>query len=438
MTKVTNPCRAWRATVLAVLGMIVSAGFACSDSPAQQPDAGDGAAALQLPTPTGPYGIARGPRRTLVDPVRDETVVLADGGLDDAASDAGLDDAASDAGDASTSEKRKISIEISYPTDLGATGTDAPYFDDADINALQVHGLNLLTSGVHVDLPYSAVRTHTKIGPPMVADQRRHPVLLFSAGYGWMPREYTSFIEELVSHGYVVVSVSHTYWDLVTVFADGSSTLGVLNFNNETDPQRDAEAVVWLGDLQLVLDTLSAIDANDTDGKLTGRLDLTHIGAFGHSFGGGAAINVCPRSARDGRHEPRRHDLRPRPCQRGRRDRLTIFPASLFASPGHDLGRDIRQRNGARLLPRARRRRPPELLGHRLAVRKQPPPRQFREHRSDTRGADHQRLPRRVLRPVPRRDDRATPGRPVTRLPGSLVISEAALREIFMNPRGSS
>jgi hypothetical protein len=64
-----------------------------------------------LPNPSGSYGVGRSARRTLVDPVRDEPETP------------------------DPTDKRKLSIEIWYPTDLcQTTGTDVPYLDAAEAN----------------------------------------------------------------------------------------------------------------------------------------------------------------------------------------------------------------------------------------------------------------------------------------------------------------
>jgi Chlorophyllase enzyme len=125
----------------------------------------------------------------------------------------------------------------------------------------------------------------------MVADGKRHPVLVFSSGYGAIPRVYSILHEEMVSHGYVVVTIAHTYWDSLTTFADGTTAGGTKGATS--DQELDAELGVWIDDTKLVLDAIAGIDANDADGKLTGRLDLEKIGGYGHSFGGATSVRLA-------------------------------------------------------------------------------------------------------------------------------------------------
>jgi predicted dienelactone hydrolase len=54
----------------------------------------------------------------------------------------------------------------------------------------------------------------------------------------------------------------------------------------------------WTGDIAFVLDRLEQLNASDASGKFTGRLDMTRIGVFGHSFGGATAAQFCAQDSR--------------------------------------------------------------------------------------------------------------------------------------------
>jgi hypothetical protein len=111
-------------------------------------------------------------------------------------------------------------------------------------------------------------------------------------------------MQELASHGYVVVGMEHTYGAAVTVFADGD-----VAYNNPAalpDELPDAEydqaarrlVQQWIGDMATALDSLEAENRGQPAGLLTGMLDPGAVGVMGHSTGGAAAVEFCTADAR--------------------------------------------------------------------------------------------------------------------------------------------
>jgi predicted dienelactone hydrolase len=49
---------------------------------------------------------------------------------------------------------------------------------------------------------------------------------------------------------------------------------------------------IWAADVRFVIDRLEALDKSDPSGLMTGRLDLSHIGYMGASFGGSVVVQV--------------------------------------------------------------------------------------------------------------------------------------------------
>ncbi|MFC9439218.1 alpha/beta hydrolase family protein [Nocardia sp. NPDC057030] len=120
------------------------------------------------------------------------------------------------------------------------------------------------------------------------------PVVLFSHGFG-VPRELNSVrTDDLASHGFVVVSISHTYDAQAVEFPGGRMVTG----DAKPDPAFLATALdTRVADTRFVLDQLDRLhrgEQPDAENRalpagLAGALDLSKVGMFGHSLGGYAA-----------------------------------------------------------------------------------------------------------------------------------------------------
>jgi hypothetical protein len=148
------------------------------------------------------------------------------------------------------------------------------------------------------------IRPHAVENAPVASTPKTFPVVLFSHGVGSTSFEYTSLIEELVSRGYVVVALEHTYTALAVAFPNGK----IVPFHQETIPSdlspderfKRMMASVGIGistgasDLIFVLDRLGQMNqAGSKQFLLSGRLDLEHVGAMGHSGGADFATRAC-------------------------------------------------------------------------------------------------------------------------------------------------
>ncbi len=188
-------------------------------------------------------------------------------------------------------DQREVMITIHYPTD-STEAVPSPYVDvsstEAIVSALQ------LPQGF-----FDTFESHAVMDAPLVSSQESYPVILFSPGFGNLPLFYTSLLEDLASHGYIVVSMSHTYSTAVTVFPDGraltANELGSLlvptEDTTEVEILADSERILasWVGDARFVLDALPGISDADFDSKM----DFTRLGMFGHSFGGATSATTA-------------------------------------------------------------------------------------------------------------------------------------------------
>lgn len=153
-----------------------------------------------------------------------------------------------------------------------------------------------------------AIFSHAAEHAPVVKSPRRLPLIIFSHGLGGTGFNYTCLIEDLVSRGYVVASIEHTYLDLAVWFPDGRVTLR----HNAPPPAglSPGERIKWTmtritegitegaADVRFALDRITAVNANPQEFLLAGRLDLNRVAAMGHSAGAEFAARACQLDAR--------------------------------------------------------------------------------------------------------------------------------------------
>jgi alpha-beta hydrolase superfamily lysophospholipase len=155
----------------------------------------------------------------------------------------------------------------------------------------------LLTQFVTRDL--ARVRTHSMVDPEVSPQHPAYPVVVMRAGLAALTTDYTSLAEDLASHGYVVVGIDAPYRSFVVVFPDGSviarAPQNNLDLVGGAQQEQLATKLVqaWSADLRLALDHLERLNESDPSGRFVGRLDLQRVGVFGHSLGGGTALQFC-------------------------------------------------------------------------------------------------------------------------------------------------
>lgn len=188
------------------------------------------------------------------------------------------------------SDVREYMVTVWYPTQGNDVSKRAAYMDPITFSWLRDQGpVPLITIPKNA---YAFVNPYLYESVEPV-ESTTFPVLLFSPGYDGVDRIYTSFIDELVSHGYIVVSMNHPYVSGVTVFPDGRAVYIADRPDNSSEVseflKRSQQTVV--GDVLHALDVVEAL--NTSDALLSGVFDCSTVGMFGHSFGGAATLNCC-------------------------------------------------------------------------------------------------------------------------------------------------
>jgi dienelactone hydrolase len=205
---------------------------------------------------------------------------------------------------------RRLMVYLWYPTSQKSADAKGAYLPgakqmDADAAAQAVMREDygaiwpLIVSGV--------IHSHAVDNAAVATRPMKFPAIILSHGAGGSGFGYTSLIESLVSHGYVVAAIEHTYGAGAVVFPDGKIVLPQhdpvpAGLSADERFKRMAESIgagitEGAADERFVLDKLTALD-NGEASPLAGRLDLNEVAAMGHSAGAEFAARACQLDAR--------------------------------------------------------------------------------------------------------------------------------------------
>jgi predicted dienelactone hydrolase len=236
---------------------------------------------IALPAPTGSFAVGR-------------------------ATYAWADDGTSDTLARVSGKKRELLVWIWYPSPAGQSAAMMDDYLPAPLRAeLERDRGALISKFLTRDL--SKVHGHSIRNADVSTQQRSYPVVIMRAGASAGIANYSTLAEDLASHGYVVVGFDAPYRTSVVVFPDGRVIRRTPENNPEIcesqAPAQQAGCVnrvltAWIADTAFVLDRLERLNISDSSGKFTGRLDMTRVGVFGHSFGGATAAQFCHDDSR--------------------------------------------------------------------------------------------------------------------------------------------
>lgn len=213
-------------------------------------------------------------------------------------------------------DKRELIVKVWYPAQ-SADESKEKYLDEGNrLGFAEKYGLPGWTMN-YLDL----IKTNTYRSPEVA--KGKFPVIIFSHGHYSKAFGYYALIEEIVSQGYIVVNINHTYESTGSVFPDGNlklynTTYDSLNnnqkmaemawnatqeFKQAENPEEEFKAVKdlledyiaaesikrWSKDISSVIDHL---ENDESFSFLRNQIINSNIGVLGHSHGGAAAGQV--------------------------------------------------------------------------------------------------------------------------------------------------
>lgn len=193
-------------------------------------------------------------------------------------------------------ESRRFQIQVWYPAEPNPGDRRAPWMSRADVFGPAISS--------YIGMPSFFLDHLALVELPAYQDSQvaqtteAFPVILFSHGWNGFSAQNSGQALQLASRGFVVVGLQHTYGAVVTVLEDGTiaknnpSALPSGAPEEEYDLAADKLAQQWAGDLSFALDFLTDQNGNPSS-QFFNALDVSRSGVYGHSTGGGAAIQFC-------------------------------------------------------------------------------------------------------------------------------------------------
>lgn len=210
-------------------------------------------------------------------------------------------------------DKREFIVKVWYPS-KSVIGEAEKYLNKGERQGLaEKYGLPLKTFNY-----LNQVGTHTF--PKAEIAEGKFPILVFSHGYYSNATAYYALIEEIVSQGYIVLNVNHTYESVGALFPDGEikfydktydrkhnneemasmiwNAMEVYKKEGDLDEKKDVVGGLlkkyfaaeiterWASDLKVVVDQIAIWESTTF---LANHIDTSAIGVWGHSQGGAAA-----------------------------------------------------------------------------------------------------------------------------------------------------
>jgi dienelactone hydrolase len=235
---------------------------------------------VDLPTPTGSFAVGRS-IRDWTHPVEVDSLAPVPG------------------------TRRELLVWIWYPS------TAAPTAAADDYLPAQLRAKGDASGGANIwtllTRDVAKVHGHSTRDPDVSPRQSSYPVVIMRAGASAPIMNYSTLAEDLASHGYIVVGFDAPFRTGRVVFPDGRVADITEQNNPETCvvPERvrmeqcvSRVLTAWTRDIAFVLDRLARLNASDSSGRFTGRIDVTRVGVFGHSLGGAVAAQFCHDDSR--------------------------------------------------------------------------------------------------------------------------------------------
>jgi len=187
-------------------------------------------------------------------------------------------------------DKRELVVQVWYPSTESENDTD-PWLDNASLREQSI--MENFKVPKFIAKAVDRVETDTfKNSNPLSGS---YPVIIFSHGFEGFRSQNTTQIQELVSNGYIVFALDHTYDAVLTILPDGREIPTAKKYCNDCDTEEFYNVFLpqintRIADIRFLIDQIEKIKSGKIKSNFSTAIDIDKLGIFGHSFGGGTSL----------------------------------------------------------------------------------------------------------------------------------------------------
>jgi dienelactone hydrolase len=190
---------------------------------------------------------------------------------------------------------RELILHILYPAQT--SNHSAKLYAESSILSTIKEDLSKMTNIPIDQFNYlNSFKSHSFENVTIASDQSLYPIVIFSPGWGAPTNLYSALLEDLASHGYIVVGINYPYVTNPVVFPNGKIIRGIKQSQDPLEKKNMSkkEMETWIQDIDFVINELLKMNLITSSKNIfTNKLNIKKIGIFGHSFGGSVAVEAC-------------------------------------------------------------------------------------------------------------------------------------------------
>ncbi len=200
--------------------------------------------------------------------------------------------------DENLNDVREIIVQVWYPAFKNAEINPEPYLDFIDLRAKTLAGAGAIPEFFPGHLNHIYTNSFKNI--PIIKSDQLMPVVIFSHGITGTRHLHQALYEFLVSRGFIVLALDHSFDANLTIFPDGHLADYRSDITGHPDSAnvRTMQMNTRVADISFILDQLDKIQSGKIESQINAKINLERIAVGGHSYGGSTATVVSQRDDR--------------------------------------------------------------------------------------------------------------------------------------------